>query len=214
MTFSKPLLAAVAAALVAVFLVAGYWYRRAETGAATIDPAMAARLVKPYNVTVGPSNAPVTLVEFLDPECESCGAMYPIIKQVMAEYGDRVRLVIRYMPLHQNAAYASVVLEAARLQNKYWELADVMFQRQAEWASHHAPRSELLMTYAAQVGLDVERLRVATTDPSLRARIQQDRDDGIALGVDRTPTIFINGTPLARLGYGPLREAIDAELRR
>jgi protein-disulfide isomerase len=215
MTFSKPLLAGIAAALVAGFLLASYWYR-GEQSASQTETAAAGQslLIRPYSLTLGPDSAPVTIVEFLDPECESCGAMYPIVKQVLAEFSGRVRLVIRYMPLHQNAGYASVLLEAARAQDKYWDLADVMFQRQGEWASHHAPRPELLMTYAGQVGLDVERLRAATTDPELRRRVQQDQADGVALGVDRTPTFFVNGQRLARIGYAPLRDAVQAELSR
>lgn len=212
MKVSKPLLVAVAAVLVAVFVAGANWYRGREN--ATINDAAATgdRLVRPYSITQGPANAPVTMVEFFDPECESCRAMYPIVKQVMAEFDGRVRLVIRYMPLHQNSAYAATLLEAARAQNKYWEYLEIVMARQPEWASHGAPRPDLLMTYAPMAGLNVEQLRVATTDPQVKARIQQDEADGIALGANRTPTFFINGRMLPRLGYQPLRAAIQAEL--
>jgi len=84
--------------------------------------------------------------------------------------------------------------------------------RQPEWASHTAPRPELLIGYAAPAGLDPERLRVAATDPAIRARIEQDQQDGLALGANRTPTFFINGKRLAQLGHAQLRAAIRAEL--
>lgn len=139
--------------------------------------------------------------------------MYPIVKHVMTEFDGRVRLVIRYMPLHQNSAYAASLLEAARAQNRYWEFLDIVMLRQPEWASHAAPRPDLLMTYAPSAGLDAEQLRLAMTDPEVKARIQQDEADGIALGANRTPTFFVNGKLLPQLGYGPLRAAIEAALR-
>jgi protein-disulfide isomerase len=205
MTVSKSLLAGVVGALVAVFVVGANWYRGREAGGDE-------RLVRPHSITQGPANAPVTVVEFFDPECESCRAMYPIVKQVMADLDGRVRLVIRYMPLHQNSAYAATLLEAARAQNKYWEYLDIVMLRQPEWASHSAPRPDLLVAYAPMVGLNVEQLRLAATDPEIKSRIEQDRADGLALGANRTPTFFINGKMLPQLGYGPLRAAIEREL--
>lgn len=170
-------------------------------------------LVRPYSPTLGAEQAKVTVVEFFDPECESCSAMFPIVKQVMSEFDGQVRLVIRYMPLHQNAAYASALLEAARLQNKYWEYLELVMMRQPEWASHTAPRPELLLTYAPMVGLNVDQLKADSTSAEIRMRITQDEQDGNALGANRTPTFFINGRPLMRLGYNELRDAIQAQLR-
>lgn len=213
MKVSKPLLAAVIAVLVAAFVVGANWYRgRGSADVSEGASSGAAELVRPYSITLGPASAPVTMVEFFDPECEACRAMYPIVKQVMAEFDGRVQLVIRYMPLHQNSAYAATLLEAARAQNKYWEYLDIVMLRQPEWASHAAPRPDLLMTYAPMAGLDVEQLRLAATDPDLKARIQQDEADGRVLGANRTPTFFVNGKVLPQLGYGPLRAAIEAEL--
>lgn len=214
MKVSKPLLAAIAAALIAAFVLGAGWYRSRDAAEANAAAnAHQERLIRPYSISQGPADAPVTLVEFFDPECESCGAMYPIVKQLQQEFGDRVRLVIRYMPLHGNSVYAAALLEAAREQNRYWEFADIMMARQPEWASHHAPRPDLLLVYAGQAGLDVEQLQVALTNPEIRARIRQDELDGRDLGAIRTPTFFVNGKVLPRLGYAPLREAIQAELR-
>jgi protein-disulfide isomerase len=209
MTVSKSLLAGVVVVLVGAFVLGASWYRGREGATAGSDE----RLVRPHSITLGPANAPVTVVEFFDPECEACRAMYPIVKQVMTDLDGRVQLVIRYMPLHQNSAYAATLLEAARAQNKYWEYLDIVMLRQPEWASHAAPRPELLMAYAPMVGLNVEQLRLASTDPAIKERIEQDRTDGLALGANRTPTFFVNGTMLPQLGYGPLRAAIERELK-
>jgi protein-disulfide isomerase len=116
------------------------------------------------------------------------------------------------MPLHQNSAYAASLLEAARAQNRYWEYLDIVMARQPEWASHTAPRPDLLMAYAPSAGLNIEQLRIATTDPEITSRIRQDEADGRALGVNGTPTFFINGKMLPQLGYALLRAAIEAEL--
>src|SRR5688572_12374528 len=214
MKINKVVLGGIAAGLVVLFVAAANWYRGQEaTTANDVAEAGAALLVRPHSPTLGPDTAAVTLVEFFDPECESCRAMYPVVKQVMAEFEGRVRLVIRYMPLHQNSAYAASLLEAARAQNRYWELLDIMMARQPEWASHHAPRPELLITYAPQAGLDAEQLRMAAGDPQIQARIQQDQDDGMALGANKTPTFFVNGKPLMQLGYMQLRAAIEEELQ-
>ncbi len=213
MNVSKPLLAAMAALLIAAFVIGANRYRSSEeASASTAATANADRLIRPYSISLGPAGAPVTIVEFFDPECESCRAMYPLVKQVMSEFDGRVRLVIRYMPLHGNSAYAATLLEAARAQNRYWEYLDIVMLRQPEWASHAAPRPDLLLTYATAAGLDAEQLRIATTDPEIKSRIQQDEADGVALGAIRTPTFFVNGTLLTQLGYQQLRAAVQAEL--
>lgn len=213
MNASKPLLFVIAAAIAGSFLLAAIWYRSGEGDAPASIAASAEQLVRPHSMSLGPANAAVTIVEFFDPECESCRAMYPIVKQVLAEFDGQVRLVIRYMPLHGNSVYAASLLEAARAQNKYWEYLEVMMLRQPEWASHAAPRPDLLLTYAPAAGLDAEQLRIATTDPDIKARIEQDQADGQALGATRTPTFFVNGKVLGQLGYQPLRAAVQAELQ-
>jgi protein-disulfide isomerase len=209
---NKVTLGAIAALLITVFVFASKWYDGDQTTTASAAPP-AAPLTRPYSPTLGPEDAPVTLVEFFDPECESCRAMYPIVKQVMAEFEGQVKLVIRYQPLHQNSVYAASLLEAARTQGKYWEYLEVVMLRQPEWASHAAPRPDLLLTYAPMVGLDADQLRAAATNPEIRTRIEQDARDGQAVGADRTPTFFINGQMLAQLGYTQLRDAIQAQVR-
>ena len=218
MQINKLTLGGIAVALVALFAVGAAWYRQPETPAATPPPGVPASagdpmLIRPHSPTMGPDRAPVTIVEFFDPECEACRAMYPIVKQVMAEFDGRVRLVIRYMPLHQNSVYAASMLEAARAQNKYWEFLEVVMARQPEWASHAAPRPELLITYAPQLGIDAAKLQAAAADPQILKRIVEDRNDGMALGANRTPTFFINGKQLLRLGHAELRAAVQEQLK-
>ena len=209
------MLAAIAAALVAAFVAAAMVYRTQEQQQVTATAAAQPdRLIRPYSPTLGPADAPVTIVEFLDPECEACAALHPIVKQVMREFDGRVRLVVRYMPFHGNSAYAASLLEATRAHGSYWGMLETFFLRQHEWASHGAPRPELLLDYAVLGGLDQATWKAEAANPEFQQRIRQDFEDGKALGVTRTPTFFVNGRPLAQIGYEPLRRAVEQELAR
>ncbi len=222
MQINKLTLGAVAATVIGLFVLAATWYQPAPTApepnpaaSPSAAPANAGSvsLVRPHSPFQGPDQAPVTVVEFLDPECESCRVMYPMVKQLLTEFDGRMKLVIRYMPLHGNAVYASSLLEASREQNKYWEFLEIMMARQPEWASHAAPRPELLLTYAPMVGIDVAKLKADAENPQIRIRILQDQTDGQSLGVNGTPTFFINGRELTRLSFGDLRAAIVSQLQ-
>lgn len=179
-----------------------------------VAPGASPQLVRPHSPTLGPDNAKVTVVEFLDPECESCRAMYPIVKQVLSEYPDQVRLVVRYVPLHPNSLYAAGVLEGARAQGRYWEMLEALFRYQPQWGSHHAPRPELIPGYAEQVGLDMKALERSLEASQHEQLVATDHADAQALGVTGTPAFFVNGQPLRSLGYPPLKTAIERELSR
>lgn len=163
---------------------------------------------------LGPDNPEVYLVEFLDPECESCREFYPLVKMLMSEFEGKIQLVIRYAPFHENSGFAVAIIEAARKQNKYWEALEVAFQYQPYWGSHHNPRPELLWNYLPEKGIDVEQIKVDMNDPAIEKIVEQDIADGKKLGVRLTPTFFINGKPLEDFGYDQLREAIMNELKQ
>ncbi len=214
MTITGRFMAAVAAVLVAGFAAAAIWYQRADDS--RVEQVVAqnpGQLIRPDAITLGPADAPVKVVEFLDPECESCAAMHPIVKQVMRDFDGRIQLVVRYLPLHKNSVYAAGLLEGARAQGKFWETLDVFLARQPEWASHEAPRPGLLMNYVRDLRLDEQAVIGVAGSETTRRRVDLDRDDALALGVNRTPTFFVNGQRLARLGYEPLRDAVAAAMR-
>lgn len=173
-------------------------------------------LVRDDSPALGPVNAKVTIVEFLDPECESCASFSTSVKQVHKEFDGRVRLVVRYMPLHPNSVPAANFLEAAGEQGKYWQAQELLFSKQHEWGERHgAPTSEakpdipkLFDTYARQLGLDAEKVNAAIRDNKAAAKLDRDRKDGMTLGVRQTPTIFVNGRKLARLSESDLRALV------
>jgi protein-disulfide isomerase len=211
--------AAIAAVAIAALAIGTQLYRGAQeeerqaaaARAPAIDPAL---LERPDSPTKGPRDAPVTIVEFLDPECEACRAMYPIVERLMAEYQGQVRLVVRYVPLHANSALAASALEAAGEQGRYWDMLQVLFLHQPEWGDHHQPRPELIPTYAEQIGLDMAAFQPSYSGIKHRAKVERDRADAEQLGVRGTPSFFVNGRRLEQLGYAPLKAMIDEELAK
>jgi protein-disulfide isomerase len=101
--------------------------------------------VRDHSPRYGNPEAKVYLIEFLDPECESCRAFYPIVKQLLNQYKDKVQLVVRYAPFHHNSVIAIRALEAARMQNMYWESLELLFEKQPLWGDHQNPRPEDLI---------------------------------------------------------------------
>lgn len=170
-------------------------------------------LVAMHSPVLGPQDAQVTIVEFLDPECEACKAMYPIVKKLMEEFYGKVRLVVRYMPFHGNSLFAANVLESAREQGKYWEALSLIFQKQEAWASHHDPKPEMIYSIIEPLNLDIAKIKKAVEAGQYNSQIESDKADGDKLGVNRTPTFFVNGEQLYEMGYEPLREMIVKKLQ-
>ena len=205
--------------IVAAFVGASY-YRKSVQGERKSVATADGPLVRPDSPSLGPADAPVTIVEFLDPECESCRAFNPTVKKLLKEYDGKVRLVVRYMPLHPNSRLAASYTEAAGEQGRYWEMQDIMFRRQPEWGDRHGqpapagqpPPAVLFERYAAEIGLDVARLRDSVAQNRFASKIERDLKDGQGLGVTRTPTFFVNGRQLARLGEQDLKSLIEEEL--
>lgn len=203
--------------IVGVFLGSRYYQGSVES-----ETTANSTLVRDDSVKLGPDNAKITLVEFFDPECESCAAFAPTVKKIMKDYDGRIRLVMRYMPLHPNSVKAATFLESAREQGKYWEAQELLFAKQPEWGTRHGPPTDdpkpdvdaLLRGYAQQLGLDVEMLNTAWRENRFAAKLERDRTDGSSLGVRRTPTFFVNGRQVATFGEQPLRRMIEEELRK
>ena len=179
-------------------------------------------LVRPDSPTLGAADAPVTLVEFLDPECEACAAFSPAVKKILKDYDGRIRFVLRYMPLHPNSRQAATLLEAAGEQGKYWEMQDHLFQKQPEWGTKHGPPSAapppdvnaLFEKYAMEMGLDLAKVNAATKENRYKAKLDRDLKDGQTLGVRQTPTFFVNGRKLMRFSETDLRALIEEELKK
>ncbi len=223
------ILGAIGIVVVAIAIIGSYSYKNSaaptvvtsntENSAPAINPET---LVRPDSYTLGASDAKVTVVEFLDPECESCAAFGPIVKKVLKDYEGKARLVVRYMPLHPNSLSAATFLEAAGEQGKYWQALEYLFEKQPEWGTKHGPQpagaqadiTTLFKKYATDLGLDLEKMNAAYTENRFAEKIARDKADGQSIGVRQTPTIFVNGSQLAQLNETALKYLIDAELKK
>ena len=154
----------------------------------------------------GDLNATVTVVEFTDFQCSACGAMYPILEDILKSYGNRVHLVIRNFPLtsvHENAMRAAEAAAAANAQGKFWPYIDLLFKNQS------ALDVDSLKKYATQVGLDRKRFDAEFDSVKYDPDIRRDIEEGETYGVEATPTIFINGVMLTEFSGDGLRAAIE-----
>lgn len=158
----------------------------------------------------------VTLVEFLDFECEACGAAFPALEQLRAEYGDRITFVARYFPIpsHRNAENAAVAVQAAAEQGQFEAMYRKMFETQPIWAEQDESKASVFRGYAEELGLNLTAYDQAVADPATLERVLRDRADGEAAGVKGTPTLYLNGALLEARSLDEIRARIDAELGR
>ena len=138
------------------------------------------------------------LVEVLDFECEACRAFYPAVEQLRADYPDELTLAIRYFPIpsHANAQNAALAVEAAARQEQLEGMYQRMYETQSEWGEKRDSQASVFRGFAEDLGLDLEQYDADVADPEVAARVQRDFDDGRALGVQGTPTFFLDGQRL------------------
>ncbi|MCC2030165.1 thioredoxin domain-containing protein [Microbacterium sp. NPDC077644] len=156
----------------------------------------------------------ITVVEFLDFECEACGAFYPIVEDLRAKYDGKITYVVRYFPLpgHLNSRNAALAAEAAAQQGRLDDMYRELFETQAEWGEAQESRADVFRGFAEQLGLDMPAYDKAVADPATTARIDVDFNDGQALGVDSTPTFYVDGEKLQLQQFDDLENAIKAAL--
>ena len=182
----------------------------AATVSRTIPPG-----AEPPNA-VGPANAVVTLEEFGDFQCPPCGLLHPVLKTMKQEFGDKIRVIFREYPLvpsHAHALSAARAAEAAGLQGKFFEMHDQIFENQKAWDKAFDARP-IFEGYAQKIGLDLDKYRKDLTSEVVEQRIFQDGKRAHALGVQGTPTVFMNGReiPFQSLEPGRLRTLITNEI--
>ena len=138
----------------------------------------------------GPTDAPVTLVEYGDYQCPYCGAAYPVVKALQRRFGHRLRFIFRNFPLtqvHAHAEHAAEAAEAAADGGKFWEMHDAIFEHQDAMTDHD------LAAYGAQAGIDPAVIADALAAHTYAARVREDFMSGVRSGVNGTPAFFING---------------------
>lgn len=168
-----------------------------------LKPAVSSRDHHTGNIRAG-----ITLVEYGDYQCPYCGRAHPLIKRLLKEKGDVVHFVFRNFPLqeiHPMAYAAALAAEAAAGQDKFWEMHDLIFERQHEL---NTPR---LLEFARELGLDEDRFAQDWQSDAMQARVEYDFESGVRSGVNGTPTFFVNGEKLHSYDetYESLLHAVD-----
>lgn len=209
----KTIFITAAVLLAAVFAGAMLFYnsQKAQQAAQTTAQNREA-LARFHSPTLGNADAPVHIVEFLDPACGTCAAFYPFVKQLMAAHPGKIRLSLRYAPFHQGSDEVVKVLEASRKQGKYWQALEALLASQSGWVQDHRSRVDLVWQHLASVGLDLERVKNDMNSPEIARIISQDIGDAKTLNVTKTPEFFVNGRPLPSFGRDQLRNLVEDEL--
>ena len=201
--------------MLAAFAIAAFLYNSQKTQEISARAQQnVSVLERDYSPTSGSKTAKVTIVEFFDPACETCRAFHPFVKQIMDANPGKIRLVMRYTPFHDGSDMVVKILEAARLQDKFWETLDATYAAQPVWASHGNSQPEKLWMRLGGAGLNLKQIRTDMDHPFIGDRMRQDMADARQLQVTKTPSFFVNGKPLVRFGYETLQALIESELNK
>ncbi len=199
----KTLFISVAGLLVLAFAVAVVLYQ--QSASVSRNQSALEREGAPIK---GPDDAKVTIVEFFDPACGTCRDFYPLVKRLIDQYPGKVRVMVRYAPLHAGSDQVVRMLEAARYQGKFWQALELLFRSQDRWVVNHRSQPMRALTVLRVLGLDMERFSADMNRPELVQTIQRDVQDGRTLNVRATPEFFVNGRPMPSFGYDQLSRLV------
>ncbi len=164
------------------------------------------------------AHAKVMLVEFGDFQCPACGAEYPIITQLLQTYNGKINFVFRNFPLpqHQNAQTAAEAAEAAGTQGKFFEMYNLLYTNQSTWGETQPNKAmDYFTQYAKALRLNMNNFKSDVTSKKYANKIQKDINDGYAVGVNATPTFFLNGVAIqGGLPYNDFKTRIDQALKK
>ena len=165
-----------------------------------------------HSPQIGPADARVHVVEFLDPACEACAAFYPALKKLLAAYPGRVRLSVRHVPFHRGAEPVVRMLEAARAQDKYFPALEALLASQDRWTRGHVANPDQALAILKGIGLDTERLKREMGSPEITRRLALDMEAAKTVKVSGTPEFFVNGRSLPQPGSKGLDTLIRDEV--
>ncbi len=223
--------------IVAVLVVAalgGWYYYSSQNPVTTANNNTAANTATQPKTTTIPPNAPpgaqppnqagspsaaVRIEEFADYQCGSCASANPILNEIKSMYGSRIHFVFRNFPLnipaHTKAYDAAVAAEAAGMQGKFWDMQNLLFTNQRNWTAADTHK-QMWKDYAQRIGLDVPKWETDMLGIAAKGRVDEDVKRGKAIGVNSTPSVFINGTllPYTEMNVQALKTIIDVELQK
>lgn len=165
----------------------------------------------------GKSGGKVTLIEYSDLQCPACAIYYPVVKQITEEFGQEVLFAYRHFPLrtiHFNSQLASQAAEAAGKQGKFWQMHDLLFENQSEWAKVSDPH-QLFLQYAKELDLDPDQFNKDLVSDAVKEEVEKDYQSGVEVGVNVTPTFFLNNIKLQNpASFEEFRGIIQKEVEK
>ncbi len=195
------------------FAAAAFFYDQYSASEETSPVAPAASsLMRFHSPVIGAANAPVTIVEFFDPSCEACRAFFPLVKQILADNPNDVRLVLRYVLFHEGSETAARILETARKQGIFEPVLEALMAAQPQW--HNDPLVQKAWEAAEAAGLDVKKARAEMMAADITETLKRDSQDARAAAVRQTPTFFVNGKPLLSFGAQQLIDLVKDEVEK
>ncbi|ALO34781.1 thioredoxin [Colwellia sp. MT41] len=205
---NKTLFISVAAFIGIIFIVGVMMYKSQQpsTIASEYLPALE-RIDAPEK---GGQHAKVTIVEFFDPACGTCSQFYPLLNNLVKKYQGKVKVVMRYAPLHQGSEDVVKMLAAAHLQGQFWPAVALLFANQERWVENHVSKPQRALLAIKTLALDHEQLDKDWQSSTVAKIIAQDIKDGQTLKVRATPQFFVNGKPLIIFGYDELVKLVEA----
>lgn len=201
--------------LIGIAVIALFAFGRGSSSPVSVQPDTAAVVQgigpAPEDHAQNGDRAKVMLVEYSDFQCPACGQFYPLIKKLQSELGSDLGFTYRYFPLyqiHSHALLSSYAAEAAGRQGKFWEMHDLLFERQIAW-SVSDDAGKLFAAYAKELGLDQTKFDADLRSPDVAERVHKDMKSGLDAGVDATPNFYLNGKKIPELGtYEELRDYV------
>lgn len=185
---------------VVVIGMAGLFIVTKKSAAPNTTTTADAKVVTTSDHVRGDNNAPVTLIEYGDFQCPACGAFYPIVKTLEANYAGKVRFVFRHFPLsqiHPNALAAARAAEAAGQQGKFFEMHDKLYETQSAWGESNTNQQALFEGYAKELGLNMTQFKADYISDKVAEIINSDQSAGQkAFSIDSTPTFILGGVKI------------------
>ena len=201
----------IAAVLLILALGTGAFVYKTQNDERSVQSAAQSQraLLRTNAPSFGTADAPVHIVEFLDPACGTCSDFYPFVKGLIAAHPGKVRVTVRYAPFHPGSDQVVKVLEAAHRQGQFRQTLEALFAAQPVWVLNHRAQVDLIWPLLNGLGLDMARLRADMASPEVAQVVQQDLADANTLGVAMTPEFFVNGKPLPKFGYDDLKLLVE-----
>jgi protein-disulfide isomerase len=214
----KTMIISVVIILIGGFL-AGAWYYKNQLQKDASSAEVSEKLMPIFNrgthAVYGNPDAKVILTEFFDPTCGACARFAPHAKAIVDQSEGKVKLIYRYMPLHNSVEDVLRLLEATRAQNKFDESLALLLNTVPEWTGNHRAQADKALEVLKRIeGLDLTKLMMYSQSPIIGAAIAQDKEDAGILNINQTPTFYVNGKILPQFGLSELQMMVRLETER